>query len=436
MRIAIIDAYHDSDRGGAGILSGLLEMLQTVAEELDQTLDIGIVYRFSQNDLRFATASRHTSRAYPKASIYSAPLSTTQRAPGIAGWSKLLVVLLVSLLKLALPTLSRDPAVRVIAKADIVISKGGHFYRSYRKGSVQGALGAYLSFYTLLLALRLRKKVYVLAHSFGPFTSSGSRKVATAVLSRVHFLSTRESESRRILSEIGISTSSVEVLPDTAFALMPTDEATIACFLEEKGLKKRQFALITALHWSFPELELKEAEEAYTRYLDEMAHIADHLITSHYVEKVVLAVHNDGQHAPSEDDSKPVTEIYDRIQHKEAALVICDDLSPAFQAGFYGQARVVVGTRMHSVIFALVGGAPAIAISYTHKTDGIMRMVGLADYVLDIASISWADALTKIGNLLANEKSVAESTTHRVSQLRSQLRQTLGHILRENYPSD
>jgi colanic acid/amylovoran biosynthesis protein len=43
---------------------------------------------------------------------------------------------------------------------------------------------------------------------------------------------------------------------------------------------------------------------------------------------------------------------------------------------------------MHSNIFALSQGVPVLAIGYLHKTRGIMRMVGLEDWVIDIDKIT------------------------------------------------
>ncbi|TOG57529.1 hypothetical protein CGI98_23495, partial [Vibrio parahaemolyticus] len=51
----------------------------------------------------------------------------------------------------------------------------------------------------------------------------------------------------------------------------------------------------------------------------------------------------------------------------------------------YSKFDVVTGTRFHSVIFSQVYGVPAFAIAYGgNKSRGIMRELGLEDYVVDI----------------------------------------------------
>ena len=62
--------------------------------------------------------------------------------------------------------------------------------------------------------------------------------------------------------------------------------------------------------------------------------------------------------------------------------------SPAELQTAYGQMDLFVGTRLHSNIFALTAGTPVIAIAYYYKTYGIMQMLGLSEWVLDIRTIA------------------------------------------------
>ena len=48
MRIGIIDAYHDSDRGGAGILAGLINIINEIKNANSLDLKISVFYRVSK----------------------------------------------------------------------------------------------------------------------------------------------------------------------------------------------------------------------------------------------------------------------------------------------------------------------------------------------------------------------------------------------------
>jgi colanic acid/amylovoran biosynthesis protein len=48
---------------------------------------------------------------------------------------------------------------------------------------------------------------------------------------------------------------------------------------------------------------------------------------------------------------------------------------------------IFIGTRMHSNVFALSEGVPLVAIEYRFKTRGIMQMLGLERWVVDIEQV-------------------------------------------------
>jgi colanic acid/amylovoran biosynthesis protein len=76
------------------------------------------------------------------------------------------------------------------------------------------------------------------------------------------------------------------------------------------------------------------------------------------------------------------------VKNKTRVVIIEEDLSPEGVMEIIGCMDLLIGTRMHSDIFALIMGVPVIAIAYEHKTHGIMRMLGLGDWVIDIENIN------------------------------------------------
>lgn len=429
VNILLVDAYHDSDRGGAGILAGLLNLLYDIESELNIYINIGIVYRFSRDDKRFESVARHTKKTFPRVVVYGGPIKTFRRNNGFRRKAEIVFGLINSFFKLCFPLLFSDPAVRAIQDSDLIISKGGHFYQFRSRGSLKGFILSYQSFYTLLLAIRLKKKIALIAHTVGPFNNHASKVIAKFVFKRVNFLSTRENISKDILVSLGIEDAKVQILPDTAFALIPASENDISFFLKKNDLKQKEYATITARYWSFPDHDPTRASMAYEKYLSSLAEIADYLIEKRYVNKIVLVVHNDGKHDILENDRIPISEVLKRMHHKDAAVVIDEDFSPAMQSALYGEGRMMIGTRLHAVIFSLVGGAPAIAISYTHKTDGIMKMLDLEKYVLNIKSIELSDAEPIIQNMIAEEANVKEMVASKIQEFRLVLKTVLKQIL-------
>lgn len=430
MKIVIVDAYHDSDRGGAGILAGLLNIIGKISRDRDQPIDVAVVYRMSRGDPRFATAARHTRRSYPNVAVHGAPFRTFRRYRGaLSGRIESLCALLWSMGRLAFPSLSSDPAVKAIRCADIVLSKGGHFYQFWETDALRGFLKAHKAYYALLLAMRLRKRFALLAHTMGPFRNGAARWLTRFVCRRAIHVSTREEISKQALVDLGVSPAKVEVLPDTAFALIPVSRAESARLLKSYGLRERDYVVLTARYWPFPDHSRRAAGRLYRRYLRGMANIADRALEQGLAGKVALAVHNDGRHDSTEDDSQAVREILRMMKAKDRAVVIDDDLSPAQQAGLYGRAKLMVGTRMHSVIFALLGGAPALAVSYTHKAEGMMQMLGLADYVLRIDELGPAGSDAALRRLSRSGEEIVRAAQRKIGVFRAVLTSRLEALL-------
>ena len=425
MNVLIIDGLHDSDRGGAGIVAGLVDSLYAVAGESDESIEIGLVYRYSAADKRFRSAARHTQKSFPRLAIYANPIRTFSKRRGILKKLDFLCILLSACLKLIFPSFRSNDMVRAMLNANIVISKGGHFYQSQLHGVVTGFVDTFLSTFHLLLAIRLGKKFALIAHSVGPFRNFASKSIIKYIFNKASFLSTRETISKDILVELGIEASRIELVPDTAFALTPAHRHDAIRYLDRKRLKNTTYAVITSRYWDFPNSNADDTEARYRNYLNVLAQTADHLIEDGYVNAILLVVHNDGLHLDFENDSKPIHEVLNIMRNKQKAVVIEDDLSPAMQSALYGGAVITIGTRMHSVIFALVGGGPAIAISYNHKTDGMMELLGLGKYVLPIDSIDLSSSAKMARKVLDNKAQVMQKAEEQIREFRSSIKETL-----------
>ncbi len=430
MKILIIDAYHDSDRGGVGILAGILNTIFSIGKDLDEKMDVGVVYRFSEDDNKFNSVARHTNKAFPNIEIFGAPIRTFRKYSGFLGDIEALLIFVYSLLKVCFPFLFSDKVIKAINDADIVISKGGHFYKSRTYNPIMGFYYMSVDLYTLILTMRLKKKYAIVAHTVGPFNNYTSRLITRFVFRNAVLISTREDISKSILLDLGCNDSEVQVLPDTAFALMPAHQASIETFLEKIGLTKNcVYATFTARFWSFPGVGQNESEKLYKKYLITLANIADFLIDEELVDKVLLVVHNDGKHSEYENDSKPITTIFNEMDQKDDAIIIDQDISPEMLSTLYGKSKLMIGTRLHAVIFALIGGAPAIAISYNHKVDGIMGMIGLQEYVLDISNMDISKAKTMIYKIFSDEERVMQLANKRIQEFRLILKNTLRELL-------
>jgi len=80
----------------------------------------------------------------------------------------------------------------------------------------------------------------------------------------------------------------------------------------------------------------------------------------------------------------------------------------------YGEMDFFIGTRMHSNIFALSMDVPTIAIGYQWKTRGIMNMLELTDFVVNIEEISKKKLDGLMTKLLNDSKKVKENLKEKI----------------------
>jgi colanic acid/amylovoran biosynthesis protein len=136
-------------------------------------------------------------------------------------------------------------------------------------------------------------------------------------------------------------------------------------------------------------------------------------------ERVALVAHCHGP-TPHEDDRVATRALAERLQGLPVRAVE-EDLAPRELVALYGRARAVVGTRFHSVIFALAAGTPAFAVSYFGpKAQGIMDMLGMSELCADTAGFRAAQALPRMRGLV--EPAHRADVRERVARLRGELR--------------
>jgi colanic acid/amylovoran biosynthesis protein len=112
--------------------------------------------------------------------------------------------------------------------------------------------------------------------------------------------------------------------------------------------------------------------------------------------------------ADADDDIAAAREVVALMspELKPRVLVKEENLNPYEAAALYATFDLLIGTRMHANIIAMLVGTPAVAIAYEHKTTGIMNDLGLDDLVIDIATCS-SDALLSRCHAILSDRPAA-----------------------------
>lgn len=280
-----------------------------------------------------------------------------------------------------------------------VFVKGGGFLHSY--GKITDAYVMYFQLFDALLANRLGIKVYILPNSIGPLKNGLAKRIVTHVLKNASLVYVRESESQKFLKSIGIDSI---LSPDLGFYLKPSD-IDFKTYLLERGVPigtKKNIA-ITLRPYRFDGSNHPEA--LYNNYVVQFENIINSLLSKNF--SVSLIAHTLGPSA-HENDSIPLLEIYKKFEDSKDVLYLYDkNLTSKDVEKIYSYYDLVIGTRFHSVIFALNVNTPSIAIAYGgNKAVGIMNDLDLAQYVVPIENPDARRILELVTSVFENSSEI------------------------------
>ena len=400
-KILITNAYTWYEKGDAAIILGMMRALRQYIPDANITV--------------LSFTPRVDNRKYKKYEVKFLrnllPLSPEDNSPKFVKAAKLLPKLIEHWLwlKLRLPINSTENEIlNAYADADIVISCGGGFLGGFEIGSLLHVYGIYF-------AKLLGKPTIIYGQSVEPF---GNRLISLAtkfVLNRVDLITVREELSLAYLKSLSLKPE-VLLTADAGFLIgsISSHESLKLLAGEDIYQSQRSLVGVTVRKWDF--LEYSDANLRFTNYLEVLAKTTEWLI---YNMKATVVFFPQVIYAPKDDDRVVSSEIASRIGEKQNIRVLTKDYSPEELKGIIGQMDLFIGSRMHSNIFALSMGVPTIAISYRRKTDGIMRMLGMSEYVINIPSLSFDNMVSLIRLAWANRSKIKQQLETKIPEVKN-----------------
>ncbi len=361
--VVICNVYPDDNRGGAAITSATIAAATRAIPDAKVSL-----ITTEPRETMLSETHRHTRRTHPGVEILPSSLALAGHRAAV------LRALLRSVVLLVVARPGRSLGLRRVQGAEVVIGKGGQAF-SPRSG--WGTLaGLWLTLFPLVFAWRCGVPTALYGVTVGPYRRGQNRKtrwVVAWLLRRVDVIIVRDAESMRQVQEFGIPPERIHELADAVFGLEPPDRSLARSLLEKYDLNGRPFAALTVTTPAEGEAQrlFPALDEVFRVFLDEGT-----------IERVVVAVQTDGPTTSDLDDSRRFVESFDDPR----VFLVTEDLSAKELIALYGQAEFLLGCRLHSAIFGLVGGTISLPVSrqYMRKADDIYAFVGLERLVLPV----------------------------------------------------
>lgn len=321
-------------------------------------------------------------------------------------------------------TLSKEQKASLELFPDLtaLVVKGGGFLHSY--GKIYDAYVMYYFLFDLMLAHRYKVKTIILPNSIGPLKNSLAKRLVKRVIAKSSYISVREDVSKNFLKDqLNID---VKTVPDLGFFLKGSDD-DFEDYLIERGFDKtKKNIAITLRPYRFDGYE--NADELYANYLKEITKFINTQVSRNY--NISLVAHTLGPSA-HEDDRLALKDVFKNLNNEQKKSVIyLEDfkLNCRQVQKLYSYYNILIGTRFHSVIFALNEKTPSIAIAYGgNKSYGIMNDIGLPEFVVGIDAVS-STKLNAMVEQLENEK---ENYINKINEFQIKLIQERINLVQE-----
>ena len=304
----------------------------------------------------------------------------------------------------SIPRMCIHKVIAAIFKTDMLISGGGSLLQDVTS---RNSILYYLMI--ILLGLLFRKRVFIYSQGIGPIHGKMNRRLTAFLLKRVDGIAVRDEKSARLLTEIGVPPEKVCVTADPVLGLHPADPALGKQILEQLGLQKSTGRPLVG--WA-----IKAGDEAF---LEQVAQSVRYLKEIYQAESIFIPFHY-------EQDAKVIETLSEQLG--EDAYYVKDKHLIDEMLSLIGNLDLLIGVRLHSLIYAAVAGVPMLGISYDPKIDAFLESISCT-CVSSTRDFSLQKLAPAVDDVLAHQQETVAQTNTRVAQLRQRLNQNEEMVL-------
>ncbi|MDD2585673.1 MAG: polysaccharide pyruvyl transferase CsaB [Syntrophomonadaceae bacterium] len=284
---------------------------------------------------------------------------------------------------------------RELLESDLLISGGGSLFQD-----VTGpfSLPYYIS--VVALAKMLGKPVIFYAQGVGPIDRWYSKLLMRLIANRVEIITLRDEDSARLLREIGVTRPPIKVTADPVFTLEPGAEASANMQeLLNSYFPSGKIVGVSVRKW-----------EPLGEYQPDLALVLDRLVRQGYQ---ILFIPMD--YPADLEESHKVASLM-----QEESVVLERNFSSEEHVALIANLELMIGMRLHSLIFAASQNTPFLGISYDPKIDAFLKLFDLKPLSRNVEEINQQvdellqnnETRLRIATRAAELRALAEETAH------------------------
>lgn len=243
---------------------------------------------------------------------------------------------------------------QAMRKADLILSGGGSLLQDVTS---QRSLFYYLSI--IGLGKLLGKKVMLFAQGIGPIRAKWARNLTSLVCNKVDVITVRDKESAAELVEMGVEQSKVIITADSVLSLKPVAKDGGRDLLQKAGLDlTRPIIGIAVRPWS-----------GDSPCFQVLANAVAKLQQRYGAQLLLLPL----QYSV---DLKACEKLRKALQSQKNVFLLHGKYTTEEFLSIIGNFDLLIGMRLHALVFAAVMQTPVLAIAYDPKVVSFINAIG------------------------------------------------------------
>lgn len=287
---------------------------------------------------------------------------------------------------------------RSIRRCDMLISGGGSLLQDATSNRS-------ILYYLLLLRLAqlMRKRTFIYSQGIGPIASPRNRKLTARVLRRTDGVVVRDAKSRGLLLELGVPAHLIHVTADPVIRVKAPDAMLGEQILESEGCPRRPGQLTVG--WA---VRARRQDKAF---LKEVKRCIVWLQEAWGAQSVLIPFFHDEdlsvcQAAAGDLEGRAGCLQKKYLSEETLSIIGCMD--------------VLVGVRLHALIYSSIMGVPMIGVSYDPKVDSFLSSIDqptpftVEDFTLEKFQAVFQQTMDR-------RQEIRQTTARRLDSLRAKL---------------
>lgn len=244
----------------------------------------------------------------------------------------------------------------------------------------------------------LGKKIMLYSNGIGRISDKNA-DITRKVLNKVNIITLRDEMSQKELERLGVTRPEIHLCADCVFGLDTKDKMDKNAILEKYKIPKNTKYFCVSV---------RDVKDLGTDFSQKVALVCDYIYSLYGCYPIFVPLQRS-------KDSEMTNEVASLLDAPYG--VIDDDCTLLELLGLISGAKMFLGMRLHSLIYASICNVPSVGLSYDEKVSAFMDYIGQNAYV-DTDNFT-ANELKKIcDEVFKNEDAIKQSLIKEVEKMK------------------